>query len=143
MASPKIRLFLRELAVATVGAVVAMTTAHWVVSRAAYTWAWATLAVAGQYEKAGDSDRAIVLLSQATATDPSFFGSYELLGDIYSRKGNQRLALEMYEKALEVFDRERFLPSGKISQSEQQSIRSKIDALRKQVSEARRRSTPK
>lgn len=137
MASLKIKLFLRELGVATIGAVAGITMAHWVVGRAAYTWAWAALAVAGQYQKAGDSDRAVFVLSQATATDPSFFGSYELLGDIYSRKGNQRFALEMYEKSLEVFDREQFLPPGKIGQSEQQSIRRKIDALKKELTQGR------
>jgi tetratricopeptide (TPR) repeat protein len=104
---------------------------HLAVSRVAGTWTWVALAIAQQYEKSGDEDRAILILGQATAKDPEFYGSYEMLGDIYARRGNRQLALEMYNKALETFDHEHYLPPGRIAKDEKESIAMKIQALEK------------
>lgn len=128
----KIKPVIREGVVAIVGAIIGVALTHVIVRRAAQGWAWAALATAGQYQKAGDDDRAILLLAQATATDPEFYASFELLGDIYSKRKNQQMALEMYKKALDVFDQEQFLPPGEINASEKELIRSKVAALNKQ-----------
>ncbi len=87
--------------------------------------------MAQQYEKSGDEDRAILILGQATAKDPEFYGSYEMLADIYSRRGNRQFALDMYKKALKTFDHEHFLPPGRIARDEKESIVMKIQALEK------------
>jgi len=115
------------------GAVVGITLFYLLVRKANHTWAWVALAVANEYRNAGDDDRAILVLSQATAKDPDFFGPYNLLGDMYAKKGNRRFALEMYREALAVFDRERFLPPGRIQKEEEDSIRAKISVFEKEL----------
>lgn len=124
---------LRDLAVFSFGILFGITVMHLVFWRASQALAWASLASANEYQKENEDDRAVYVLAQATAIDPDFYGSYDLLGDIFAQKGNRQFALEMYKKALEVFDREKFLPPGSISASEKTSIRVKIDALQKRV----------
>jgi len=134
---------LREIAVFSFGALFAMTVTHLIFRRASQALAWASLASANQYQKENEHDRAVYVLAQAAAADPNFYGSYELLGDIFAQNDNQQLALEMYQKALGVFDQEEFLPRGPISASEKASIRAKIDSLEKRMRSGQRNSSQK
>jgi tetratricopeptide (TPR) repeat protein len=83
-----------------------------------------------QSDKSGNEDKAIILLSQATIEDPGSYEPWVLLGQIYSRKGNRQLALELYSEALALFDQKTdySLPVS-ARPVERDMIRKNIDAL--------------
>ena len=89
------------------------------------------MVMADQAYNAGNEDKAILILSQATAKDPDYYEPFNYLGRIYSHKGNQALALEMYQKALEVFDQEGI--DRKTRRLERDFITKNIDTLQKQL----------
>lgn len=59
----------------------------------------------GDAYKAGDQVQAIFLLGEASALDYNFYLPWERLGKIYEARGEDRLALENYRKALQKLDR--------------------------------------
>ncbi len=137
----RIRVALTHFAVGIVGMIVGfglycwirVYTAQW---RSTSKWYSATLA-----EKSGNDDKAIILLSQATIEDPNSHIPWELLGQIYSRKGNRQLALELYGIALNVLGRDKEYNSLPARDREQirNMLRKNIDALQIQLKDKKDR----
>jgi Tfp pilus assembly protein PilF len=100
MASRRIRTLLTHIAAAVLGALVGITPTQRVEAWFRHGRAEIAVVIADQAYNAGNEDKAILVLSQATAKDPCYYEPFNYLGRIYSHKGNQALALEMYQKAL-------------------------------------------
>src|SRR5216683_3125948 len=124
---------LTHLASGLVGAIAGGALMHLMSGWVRHGMAEVSVPVAYQALQAGNEDKAIVILSQAIAEDPHYYEPFNLLGGIYLHKGNLALALEMYQKALDVFDRENVLSSEKVAKHERESIRKKIDELNHQM----------
>jgi cytochrome c-type biogenesis protein CcmH/NrfG len=87
-----------------------------------------------QSDKSGNEDKSIILLSQATIEDPDSYEPWVLLGQIYSRKGDRQLALELYQEALALFDQKTdYLLPASARPMERDMIRKNIDALQMQL----------
>jgi Tfp pilus assembly protein PilF len=57
-------------------------------------------ALALEYVKIGDDDRARQLFEDILYNDPSYIGSYYHLGKLLERNGNSLQAIEWYEKGM-------------------------------------------
>jgi len=106
MAYPRIRFLLTHLAAALLGAVACAILLFWLKHYVSHAVAMMGCYVARQSDSAGNQDEAIFLLGQASVEDRSYYEPLNLVADIYLKRGNQKLALETYKKALAVFDRE-------------------------------------
>ena len=83
---------------------------------------------------AGNEDKAIILLSQASDKDSDSYMPWELLAQIYSNQGKTGLAIELYKKALDLLNHRRdFLLSPADYSWERDSIQKKIGVLQKQL----------
>jgi Tfp pilus assembly protein PilF len=106
MTSSRIWKVLTHLAAGILGAVLAVVIVHTFVAKLRHARAQITLVFADQYVQKGELERAILALAQATGEDPYFYAPYQALGELYAKAGHRDLAIEMYERALEVFDKE-------------------------------------
>jgi len=131
--SSRSKTILTHFASGVVGAIAGAALIHRLSVWTSHATAEVSVPVAYQALQAGNEDRAIVILSQATAEDPNYYVPFNLLGEIYLHRKNSALALEMYKRALEVFDRENVLSSKKVEQRERDSIRNNIDRLHDQL----------
>ena len=138
-ASSRTRALLTHLAAGVLGAIVGITFLYCLVVWVRHTWAeWAVVAADQEYN-AGNEDEAIFLLSQIAAKDPDYYEPFMHLGRIYSKRGNEELALEMYKLALKVFGREKPpLLSESLVRREGESIRENISALQKHLDDEHR-----
>ena len=59
-------------------------------------------ALALEYIKEGDDNRAKMLFENILAADPSYVGSYYHLGKLLERNGDASLAMQCYEKGMQV-----------------------------------------
>jgi len=62
--------------------------------------------MAANYYEEGRYDLSAALLNQSIAIYSKDYGPFYLLGDIYKRKGNAKLALQMYKMALKGMENE-------------------------------------
>ncbi len=106
LAFPRLTVILTHLAAAILGAVAFAILFFWIRHHFSRDIAEMGCYVARQSYSAGKEDEAIFLLGQARAEDRSYYEPLNLLAGIYLHRGNQKLALETYKKALEVLDRE-------------------------------------
>jgi tetratricopeptide (TPR) repeat protein len=93
--------------VAVVSAAIGATVAYWVEVQIWRAGAVATFLRASLEYRAGRVDEATILSAEAAAEDPNRYEPFSLLGAIYTQKGNQALALELHQEALQ---REQKLP---------------------------------
>ena len=94
----------------------------------------ATLAAAQIIGTTDDEDEAAMLLSQAVARDSSGCEPYEMLGTIFWHKGDRKLGLELFKRALEVRDSNSWVfwdPFGGLRcvRAEREDIGLKIEAI--------------
>ncbi len=135
MGSTRARKFLKYSTAAIVGGALGSALTLWTHIQFRHALSlWATLSAAQIIETTGDEDKATILLSQAVAEDNNPCPSYEVLGDIYSHKGNRKLGLELFKKALEVRDRDSWVlwdPFRALGcdRLEREDIRVKIEAI--------------
>lgn len=59
-------------------------------------------ALAKEYEKTGDSARAIQLFERLLITDEKYIGAYYHLGKAYEQSGDFTKALNIYEKGIKI-----------------------------------------
>jgi len=102
---------------------------HFVELQILRTKALAAFVGAVQMEDKGKVDEATILLSQALLADPTNYEPLMVLGGIFLQKGNEELALKLYQKALAVAEANR-----QISNGERELIRRKVLALQKRAS---------
>lgn len=144
--SLRVRIIFAYLAAAAAGGMISLSVAYIIAKRA---WNYTSVGlcmVATKSHSAGDDEKAIFFLGEANAYNSESAAPLILLGDLYSLKGNERLALETYESALSLlkgqsdrqWDRDwsHVLLIPAISRtSEEASISKKIDFLKKRLRE--------
>lgn len=59
-------------------------------------------ALAQEYLKEGDTDRALAFFEELVETDPDYVGTYYHLGKLYEQLERRDEALEIYEQGIEV-----------------------------------------
>jgi tetratricopeptide (TPR) repeat protein len=107
MASSRTRLFLTHSAAVIFGAIVGVVLMIWLRAYVSRPLAAMTCYLAMQANDAGNEDKAIILLSQASVEDRDSYLPWELLAQIYLHQGKRELALELYKKALDLLNRKR------------------------------------
>ena len=64
--------------------------------------AFIIFALAKEYEKSGDKEQALFYYKKLVTDAPDYVGTYYHLGKLYEIMGQSALALEIYEKGIEV-----------------------------------------
>lgn len=97
---PKIKVVLLCLVVFIVGLIVGAAATDYLQDRYNNASALAARFMALNYLKQHDIDRALAFTHQSIVLNPDNYSGYFLLGNIYAGEGKNKLAIEMYEKAL-------------------------------------------
>lgn len=63
-----------------------------------------TYALALEYEKIGDTQKAISIIEQLTVEDPDYLGAYYKLGQLYESQDKIEAAEKIYRKGIELAD---------------------------------------
>lgn len=116
------------------GAILGAALIIWLKTNLSRSRAVAMCYVAEKMSDAGNEDKAIIMLSQASLEDRKSYVPWELLAQIYSHQGKTRLALELYETALDRLNH-KGEPSFSLADYswERRSIQKRIDDLQKQL----------
>ncbi len=116
------------------GAILGAALIIWLKTHLSRSRAVAMCYLAEKMSDAGNEEKAIIMLSQASVEDRESYIPWELLAQIYSHQGKTRLALELYEAALDRLNRkgEPLFSSADYSW-ERRSIQKRIDELQKQL----------
>lgn len=77
---------------------------YWILSEAALQQGKAEYLIGIDLYEKGQHQRAAAALNQAVAKNPADYSPYCLLGDVYSKLGNNELAIETYKTALALLD---------------------------------------
>jgi tetratricopeptide (TPR) repeat protein len=139
-----IRPLLTHFGVAVVGVVLGVTFSYLMAQRIRRFLSEVIYVSAYDAYQAGKVEEAIFLLGQVAVEDPKLYGPWKLLGTIYLHEGKPDLALEMSEKALQMFDEngDPFVPASGQARS-RALIAAQIDSLQKQMDDRRLHLQPK
>ena len=134
MASARTRIVLTHAAAIIFGAIVGAVSIIWLRAYVSRPLAAMKCYLAMQANDAGNEDKAIIMLSQASVEDRDSYLPWELLAQIYLHQGKTDMALVLYRKALDLLNRKSdFLLLPTAHSQEKDLIQKKIDELQKQV----------
>lgn len=63
-------------------------------------------ALALEYEKVGDSKKAIQLIKELIESDEEYLGAYYKLGQLYEEKNDLKTAVSIYKKGIELAEKQ-------------------------------------
>lgn len=142
MPGSRIKSVMTHLAAMLVGAAIAVAVSYWLVRRERLLSSEAASGVAFETYKAGFDDQAIFLLGEAAAEDRRYYEPWKLAGDICAHRGDDRIALAMYKKALEILDREGDPALPQEQETTRRLILGRIDAMEKEISQRSKAPQP-
>jgi tetratricopeptide (TPR) repeat protein len=130
MARSRTRLFLTHAAAVILGAIVGAGSIIWLRAYVSRPLAAMKCYLAMQANDAGNEDKAIIMLSQASVEDRDSYLPWELLAEIYLHQGKTEMALDLYRKALDLLNRKSdFLLLPTAHSQERDLIQRKIDEI--------------